>query len=106
MTDGPDDNGLPEDLLIAAEYALGVLSAAEHITVRQRIARDTAFAELVTAWEERLAPWTNEVEGVTPPPRVWGRIAGTLPPSSQRNRLSQGSRFWRRWAPSPRFPLR
>ena len=49
MSDTNDHNGtpnrdLPEDELVAAEYALGVLSGAERAAAEQRVAGDAAFA--------------------------------------------------------------
>ena len=88
MTDD-DHEVLSPDELIAAEYALGVLAGTERTAAAQRVARDAAFATLVTAWEERLAPWTAELIEVAPPPQVWERIAAQLF-GSQRQR----PRFW------------
>jgi anti-sigma-K factor RskA len=79
MSDIQDHNSLPEDELIAAEYALGVLAGTDRAAAERRIGRDQAFAHLVTAWEERLAPLAEEIAAVTPPPHVWDRIASALP---------------------------
>jgi anti-sigma-K factor RskA len=94
MSDAFDHN-LPEDALIAAEYALGVLDGADRFAAQERIARDRAFALLVAEWEERLAPWAAEIEEVAPPPQVWDRIAATLPQPAPRTGLWQSLAFWR-----------
>ena len=52
---------LPEDDLLAAELALGVLAGAERATAQQRAAREPAFSAMVAAWEERFAPWAAEI---------------------------------------------
>ncbi len=39
MSDTADHNALPEDELIAAEYALGVLAGAERAAAERRFAR-------------------------------------------------------------------
>jgi len=62
VSDAIDHSGLPEDELLAAEYALGVLTGAERDTVAQRAAREHAFAAMVAAWETRLAPWAAEID--------------------------------------------
>ncbi|HEY7229998.1 MAG TPA: anti-sigma factor [Pseudolabrys sp.] len=95
MSDTFDHNGLPEDELLAAEYALGTLDGADRASAEQRIARERAFARLVTAWEERLAPWAAEIPELVPPPHVWDRIASALPAQVPRAGLWQSLAFWR-----------
>lgn len=96
MTDVTDHNGMSDDELIAAEYALGVLSGADRAAAEQRVARDRAFALLVAAWAERLAPWAGEIDEVAPPPQVWERIAAALPAApAPRAGLWQSLAFWR-----------
>ncbi len=46
----------PEDDLLAAEYALGVLDPAERATVAARRLREPDLDAAITAWERRLAP--------------------------------------------------
>lgn len=95
MTDALDHSGLPEDELIAAELALGVLSGDERAAAVERAAREPAFARMVAAWEERLAPWASEIGEVTPPLHIWDAIASALPAQSQRTSLWQSLWFWR-----------
>ena len=96
MTDIGDHEAFSADELSAAEYALGVLAGAERAAAAQRVARDRAFAALVAAWEERLAPWTAELPEVAPPPQVWERIAAQLSGAQrQRPRFWQSLMFWR-----------
>ena len=87
MSDVQDHNGLPEDELIAAEYALGVLAGTERAAAERRIERDPPFANLVAAWEHRLAPLAEEIATIAPPPHVWDRLAAALPRAT----------FARRW---------
>lgn len=99
MSDAFDHSGLPEDELIAAEYALGVLNPADRAAATARLARDGAFARLVEDWESRLAPWAGEIAEVVPPPELWGHIAAQLPaPAPQRAGLWQNLTFWRNFA--------
>lgn len=95
MSDTLDHSGLPEDDLLAAELALGVLEGAERATAVQRAARDRGFARLVEAWEQRLAPWAAEIREVSPPPQVWDRISSALPAQTTRNGLWHSLNFWR-----------
>jgi anti-sigma-K factor RskA len=95
MTDTFDHSGLPEDELLAAEYALGVLAGPERALAEQRMTRERGFARLVAEWEQRLAPWAAEIAEVVPPPQVWDRIADTLPVQTQAGGLWQSLAFWR-----------
>jgi anti-sigma-K factor RskA len=99
MSDSADHNGLPEDELIAAEYALGVLSGAERDDAERRVAREAAFANLVAVWEERLAPWASEIAEVTPAPGAWDAIVAALPaPPPKKAGLWNSIAFWRGFA--------
>jgi anti-sigma-K factor RskA len=93
MSDMTDQ--MPEDELLAAELALGVLAGTERDAAEQRAARDRGFALMVAAWEERLAPWAAEIAEVAPPPQVWDRIAATLPAEKQSAGWWQNIAFWR-----------
>jgi anti-sigma-K factor RskA len=86
---------MPEDDLLAAELALGVLSGAERAAAQGRAAREPSFARMVAAWEERLAPWAAEISEVPAPPQVWERIAASLPAEKQSAGWWQSLAFWR-----------
>jgi anti-sigma-K factor RskA len=95
MTDTFDHSGLPEDELLAAEYALGVLSGAERAMAEQRMAHERTFARLVAEWEQRLAPWAANIDEVSPSPQLWDRIASALPAHAQGVGLWHSLTFWR-----------
>jgi anti-sigma-K factor RskA len=95
MTDTLDHSSLPEDELLAAEYALGVLAEADRAAAQARMARDHGFARLVSQWEERLSPWAAEISEVAPGPQVWDRIAAALPAQTRSSGLWQNLSFWR-----------
>ena len=95
MSDTFDHSGMHDDELLAAEYALGVLTGEERVAAEQRVARERAFARLVADWEQRLAPWAAEIAEVAPPAHLWVRIAGALPAQTQRSGLWQSIAFWR-----------
>lgn len=52
----PDPSEDESDDVLAAEFALSVLSGAEQAALARRVATDPAFAQQVAAWEERLSP--------------------------------------------------
>ena len=95
MSDTFDHSSLPEDELLAAEYALGVLAGVDRAAAEQRVQRDHAFARLVADWEQRLAPWAAEIAEAVPPPQMWERIAGALPNQPRSAGLWQSLAFWR-----------
>jgi anti-sigma-K factor RskA len=89
------------DKLVAAEYVLGVLGAAERRQAQQRMAHDQAFANEVAFWEERLGALADAVAPVAPPARAWTRIARAIrmrDPSTARESLWQSLTFWRSFA--------
>ncbi|MFG1426483.1 anti-sigma factor [Roseixanthobacter glucoisosaccharinicivorans] len=68
-----------DDRQEAAEYVLGTLDAAERSAARSRIARDNAFAALVTLWERRLGPLHELAVSVAPPEGLLQEIMAGLP---------------------------
>lgn len=91
MTEEPE---LPDPEALAAEHAMGLLSAHDRAMAEARAAADPAFAAAVEAWRARLAPLAGEVAPVEPRPEVWARIAGALPANDD-GRLARSLRFWR-----------
>lgn len=87
----------PTDEVLAGEYVLGVLDAAQRRAVQARIATDRAFATLVTEWERRLGPLSASVAPVAVSPDLWQRIRSRLgwaiPPA--RRSLWQSVGLWR-----------
>lgn len=81
--------------LLAAEYVLGVLDAAQRDDAKRLLAQDPAFAAEVTFWEERLGGLTSEVPPVIPPAYVWNRINTALAPGASPGGLWNSLRFWR-----------
>ena len=63
----------PDDMEeLAAEFALGTLSAAEKQGAEELLASDVEFAGMVKAWERRLIPLALALEPIEAPPRVRG----------------------------------
>lgn len=62
------------DDLVAAEYVLGVLSAPEREAAARRVDADRAFAQIVDAWEARLAPLAAAYLEEAPPASVKAAI--------------------------------
>lgn len=89
---GPE---LPETEALAAEHALGVLTARERAAAEARMAREPAFAADVEAWRVRLAPLVQEIEAVEPSAAVWPRIERALPANDNAEKRVT---LWRRTA--------
>lgn len=89
---GPE---LPEDDALAAEHALGVLTARERAAAELRMAREPAFAAKVEAWRDRLAPLAEDVTPVEPPVGLWPRIVRSLPANDNQIAERRRLRFWR-----------
>lgn len=78
IRDDSHDPMPPSDDLRAGEYVLGVLDEQARRDAQERMATDPAFARLVHAWEERLAPLLNEATTTQPGSHVWPRIRTQL----------------------------
>lgn len=63
---------------LAAEYALGMLSARARRRLAVLARRDATVGEALRAWELRLASLGAAVPPVNPPPRVWNGIVDRL----------------------------
>ena len=63
-----------DHIVLAAEYALGTLDAAERTQVDAMMATDPGFAALVEAWERKLGALNQMVGAVEP------RAVGVEPP--------------------------
>ncbi|TLU71032.1 anti-sigma factor [Lichenicoccus roseus] len=60
--------------LLAAEYVLGTLCAAERATLEREAATDPAMRSMIAWWEARLAPLAGLAPATTPPASLWPRI--------------------------------
>ncbi|MFM0441071.1 anti-sigma factor [Paraburkholderia strydomiana] len=69
--DDPDD-------LRSAEYALGVLDAAERSEIDEAMRHDHHLAANVARWQNRLMPLSEDIGEVTAPAEVWARIQSEL----------------------------
>ncbi|HEY6432134.1 MAG TPA: anti-sigma factor, partial [Acetobacteraceae bacterium] len=88
---GPDE----ERDLLAGEYVLGTLDAAEARAVADQAQQDVALAAAIAAWQARLAPLAGMAKPVVPPVAVWSRIADStgLKQASQAPTSSRWA-FW------------
>jgi anti-sigma-K factor RskA len=75
---GPEGPEPPPDDVLAGEYVLGVLDAAQHRAAQARVESDHAFAQRVAEWERRFGPWLDDIEPVEAPDQVWARICTRL----------------------------
>src|SRR5262249_871160 len=90
----PTDDGN----LIAGEYVLGVLSAADRREVERRLAQEPRLASEVAFWEERLAGLTDAVAPVAPPEAAWSRIETAIGTAPRPPSVWRSLTFWRSFA--------
>ena len=67
-----------DDITLAAEYVLGLLTPQERALIEERLAVDPAFRELVDRWEHDLASMTDDIPEIQPPRALEGRIRQRL----------------------------
>ena len=96
MTDAPPPGptGDDEDRVLAGEYVLGVLDAAQRAAVSRRIADEAVFAQAVAWWEQRLTPLVGEVASAEPSAGLWPRISNLIAPRQPRGAWHD-VRVWR-----------
>ena len=97
LHDQHDDGEPPSADILAGEYVLGVLDAAQRAEVERRIASDPGFGRLVTQWENRLAPMLESLGSEPVPAHLWPRIRTSLgwPSAATASpRLWQRTGFW------------
>ncbi|WP_234463874.1 anti-sigma factor [Paracoccus caeni] len=72
MSDTELDHDFPEggDDILAAEFVLGALPTDQQAVLAHRVETDTAFAQLVAEWEERLSPMAEGFVPADLPPAV------------------------------------
>jgi anti-sigma-K factor RskA len=88
----------PDDELLAGEWVLGVLNAAERRNLQRRLESDPTFAARVARWERHFEPWLEDIEPVSPPAYVWMQIRrrlGWMPTDPARAGLWRSVAFWR-----------
>ena len=96
MSDDADISGGHEDQFLAAEYALGLLTPAEHATVGARLRTDAALRADLSFWRSRLASLDSEFAETTAPSAVWSRIERRLfADSRQRGGWWNSLALWR-----------
>jgi anti-sigma-K factor RskA len=92
---GPEGTEPPSDDLLAGEFVLGVLDAAQRRALQARMDSDRDFALRVADWERRLAPWLDSIEPLQAPSRVWERVCSDLGWREARGSFWESLRLWR-----------
>ncbi len=86
-----------DDELRCAEYALGVLSAAERRELEQAADANPLIQATLHQWQSRIARLAEDVEPIAPPPRVWQRIQrdlGAVPDALRTPRPRPAATWW------------
>jgi anti-sigma-K factor RskA len=95
MSESDTMDPVDDGSLIAAEYVLGVLGAAERREVERRLSRELGLASEVALWEERLTGLTDAVAPVSPPDATWSRIETAIGRAPRTPSVWQSLTFWR-----------
>ncbi|MBO0757791.1 MAG: anti-sigma factor [Bradyrhizobiaceae bacterium] len=97
MSEDDTRDSADDGSLIAAEYVLGVLSAAERREFERRLSQEPVLATEVAFWEERLTGLADAVAPVSPPEAVWSHIETVIGTAPERPSVWQSVTFWRRF---------
>lgn len=85
MSAGSDmngDSGGGDDRILAGEYALGLLDAAETQAFETRLAAEPDLRAIYADWAEALVAMTDPVAPEPPPAAVWAAIRSQLFPDA------------------------
>ena len=82
-----------EDMALAGELALGLLSSGEAASARARMVSDFAFAAEVQAWEERLQPLFASTDAPAPD-AVWQGVVSRIARAPAQDNGNRRLRFW------------
>lgn len=82
-----------DDKVLAAEYALGLLSAKEAAAFEARLASEPALRAAYAQWAEDFAALAEDIPEEAPPARVQSRIKAELFPEKTPARRSWLDRF-------------
>ena len=83
---------------LAAEYVLGTLHGRARSRFVRLMADDAGLRREVGAWETRLTPLADTVPAVTPPSRVWRKIAASVGGSRATTGFWESLGLWRGFA--------
>jgi len=78
MSDETDISGMSEDSVLAAEYALGLLSADEHARAAARLRAEPALRRDLRFWQGRLSSLDDQFAESAPPASTWSGIEKRL----------------------------
>ncbi|MEA5162624.1 anti-sigma factor [Cereibacter johrii] len=92
MSDLPE-SATPDDDMLAAEYAMGLLEGDEHRAVRARVGRDPGFAARVNEWEAQLSQMAD-LDPVAAPHSTRAALMARLFPAPRRLPLWQRLGLW------------
>lgn len=79
-----------EDIVLAGEYALGLLSADAAAAFEARLVHEPQLRVLYAAWSEDLAGMTDGIAPVAPPAHLAARIEARLDGAAPRRRVGLG----------------
>jgi anti-sigma-K factor RskA len=97
MSTDHDIGGMDEGSALVAEYALGVLQAADHESAARRIAADPNLRRELRIWQRRLSSLDEQFAEAAAPASVWNRIESRLFSGAERSpgSLWDSLAFWR-----------
>lgn len=73
-----DDSNTEDEIVLAAEYALGLLTPGEAVAFEDVLSVDPEMREQYASWAESLATLTDEIAPVDPPKALEARITDAL----------------------------
>ena len=73
-----DDNDTDDNIALAAEYTLGLLTPGEAVAFEDVLSVDPEMRDQYAAWATSFASFTDDIAPVAPPPALEARITTAL----------------------------
>lgn len=94
--DQSSGDDMHEDDMLAAEYALGLLSGDDLSHTLRRMREDSAFAARVTAWEGQFSEMAEALEPVAPAAQTKRALMARVHPDAPAHPVGNWYRIWER----------
>ncbi len=81
-------------IMLAGEYVVGTLTGQARRRFENLLKTRVDLRAAVRDWEQGLSPLTLDVQPVSPPPHLWGKIAKEIGDESHRTNVRQKPNMW------------
>ena len=81
-------------IMLAGEYVVGTLTGRARRRFERLLKTRVDLRAAVKEWEQDLSPLTLDVQPMSPPPALWGKIAKEIGGDGVRTKARQKVNIW------------